>query len=35
MLFNHNRKRVAWAWKIFAVIVILSMTLLSLSGLFS
>jgi hypothetical protein len=34
MLFNHNRKRVALAWKIFAIIVILSMTLFSVTGLF-
>lgn len=35
MLFNHNRKRVAVAWKIFVVIIIVSMVLLYLPGIFS
>lgn len=35
MLFsNHNRKRVTIAWKIFAVLGIISMLLFTVSGLF-
>lgn len=35
MLFNHNRKRVALAWKIFSIVIIVSMILLYMPGLFN